>query len=302
VALVTRDLKWGIGTHVRQLADQLTRKGLDVEVFLGNNSLTTNFIPRELEGFDVINVHGSCFGAFRNQHIPTVLTVHSLLKTELKYHKSVRYMIGKWFENRTLKHCNKIVVVNDFMVDELSNLYGIDKDKITIIPNAVSVEEFDRYKRNETKNPYIISCGRKTKRKRFDILKKACKSVKVDLKIFHGELSREELIKQYKHATLFVASSEYETFGYSVAEAMAAKCPVICSNIPAFKSLAIPGKTALTFRVNDSHSLAIAISYLLRKKQFRASLAENAYRHVKQNFSWSHVISNIIKVYKEATS
>ena len=301
IAVVARDLNFGIGIHTVQLRKRLEERGLDVDIYVGKGNLRTNIISSSLTRYDLIHVQGSCFGAFGNKRIPMVTTVHSLLKTEWKYEKSVSLILGRLFENLTLKKSQRIIVVNETLKEELQTLYqkAVEGKEIHLVPNAIDVSEFDKYPDAERNLVFVMSCGRQVVRKGFKYLRDACKKVRVPLKIFHGELPRSELIEQYKKATIFVSSSLYESFGFSVAEAMACKCPVICSDIPSFQGLVSDGKTGLLFQPANVSDLCDKMRLLLDDEQLRLSLAENAYEHIRVNFGWDNVVDKTLELYKE---
>jgi len=295
--MVARDLDWGAGNHTTQLVKALWKIGIDVEVFVGNRNLMTNLIPMKLKNFDVIHVQGSPFGGLGNKRIPMITTVHSLLKKELEFEKRVSYVVGRMFERSTLRNSERVIVVSKILEKELILDYGVDKRRIVVISNGVDVSEFDRVPDRSKRENFVMSCGRPRNRKRFDILLKACQIAEIEMQLFNGQLSRRDLIKKYKEASLFVCPSSYETFGFSIAEAMAAKCPVISSEIEGVKSLVIPNETGLFFQ--NIEDLVNKIQYLLLNKPLRNKLVENAYNHVKTNFNWEKVAKQTIAVYEE---
>lgn len=298
--MVTRDLNFGIGTHVKSLVEHLEALGVDVEIVVGKGNFRTNRIPKKFKKgeYDVIHVQGSCFGAFGKTDIPRVTTVHSLLKTEWRYEKRLIFAFGRTFEDKTLKKSDRIIAVSEILKDELARDYRI-KDNVTVISNAVDVSEFNAYPDFERNPIFVFGCGRNVKRKDFDTLKKACKLSRIPLRIFHGEVSRNHMIEFYKKATVFVSSSLYETFGFTIAEAMACKCPVISSDIEAIKDLVIDGVTGLLFRRGDAEDLASKIKFLLWNWQLRERLAQNAYKRIKTTYNWEKVAKQTLQVYEE---
>lgn len=69
----------------------------------------------------------------------------------------------------------------------------------------------------------------------------------------------------YRHADFFVFASVYEGFGIPPLEAMAAGCPVICSDIETSKE--ILGDQAVYFRSNDRESLKSVLADCLKKNK-----------------------------------
>lgn len=60
-----------------------------------------------------------------------------------------------------------------------------------------------------------------------------------------GRISDERLLGEFAQAAFFVSASEYEGFGISAVEAMAAGCVPILSDIPAFANLVADGQSGM---------------------------------------------------------
>jgi len=307
--MITRDPYYGIGYHTIKLVQFLTRSfpDLTIHTFFGLTNYNTNRLTEKLkQKYDLIHIQGTCWGAGKNSKInkktPRILTVHSLLKTELKYEKNPAFLLGLPFEKKTIKKADKIIVVNQILVEELTQNYRVPPEKITVIPNAVDVTEFDNVSVQRENPPFIMSCGRKIKRKDFPTLIKACKKIGFPLKLFHGELSRLELIKQYKKALMFVCPSLYETGPITVLEAMASRTPVICSNIPAVKNVVYDRFNGILFNPGDPDDLSEKILYLYHNFYPEGTrYAENAYNFVKEHYNWFKVAEETYRTYLELT-
>ena len=303
IAMICRELSWGIGTHTRSLAKYLRHLGVDVDIRTGKTNLGTNYLVKHLKPkYDIIHIQGTPFGALDssgpNAKTPRVVTVHTLLKTEWKYSKKLSYLLGQIWERQTLKRADRVIIVNEILAEELKK-YKIDLwDKLIHIPNGVDLEEFGKpyfFPRDD----YVMSCGRNVKRKDFKTLERACWMINTPYKIFHGELTRDELIREYKTASMFVCTSRYETGPITVMEAMACGCPVICSAIPAVKGLIVDGVTGLLFRTGDAEDLANRISYLQVNQPFVRYLAQRAYYHILYNYNFEDIAKQTLKVYEE---
>jgi len=298
--MITRDLKFGIGIHTTQLVKHLRNSGIEVDIYLGKGNYRTNTLVEKVsrkKTYDLIHVQGTPFGAFGIRIVPMVVTVHSLLRTELKYEKKLSYRLGIPFEEATLRKAKKIIAVSNVVKDELIQLYHVPEEKIVVIPNAIDVEEFDDDV--DVKFPFVFSCGRNVKRKNFSVVKKACELLHVPYVIEHGSLSRKALIHTYKTASVFVMPSLYESFGMVVLEAMASKTPVIASDIPAMNGIVINYETGILFNPKNVEELKAKIDFVMSHSQLSESLSENAYNHVKRNFNWKKTINKTIKTYEE---
>jgi glycosyltransferase involved in cell wall biosynthesis len=106
---------------------------------------------------------------------------------------------------------------------------------------------------------------------------------------FEGpEFEPAKLAARYAQVDVFCYPSiaeTGETFGVSVAEAMAAGCAPIVSALDCFRELVIHGQTGLVFdhRAADADDrLANEIERLLRDAQLRRLVADRAQQHVRQ--------------------
>lgn len=302
VAMVVRDLNFGIGRHVYELVHALKMQGIDVDVKIGKSNLNTNSLTSQLDKsgfFDVIHIQGSPFGGYEAYGTPRVVTVHSLLETEWRFEKKLSYMLGHVYEKNTLRNADKIIAVSDVLWEELINSYRVPTDKVAVIPNGIDVDNFNLSTAKRAYFKFAFSCGRDVKRKNFKTFTKACRNAHIMCILFHGEKSEYDVLDTYKKASVFVMPSLYESFGLTVLEAMASRCPVIASNIPAMRELVVDRCTGLLFDAKDADDLAMKLVMLLGDEQLSCRLADNAYRHIKENFDVAKTAEETIKVYDE---
>jgi len=302
VAFTLREMKWGIGEHTKNLLKYLGRLGVESEFFVGNTSFGTNklLLSARLKDFDVIHVQGSPFGFFTIE-IPKVTTVHTLLKREIKYDGKLSYLLGQAVEKRTLNTSDKIICVNPLMIRELTNHYGVERSKIRYIPNGLDLEEFDGA--SLPREGFVLSCGRNIKRKRLADIDVACKLLGLS-HVNAGRdrfISRKELLDLYKRASMYVCASEYETGAITVMDAMASKCPVICTNIPELLYYVDDGETALTFTPRNVEELTKKMRFLQDSSNLdlKDKIVKNAEGFVREYFDWKDLARETLSVYNE---
>ncbi len=158
---------------------------------------------------------------------------------------------------------DKIICVSEFEKNRFSRLLFLaPKEKFTVIPNGVDLDEFEKIKVKRRKNR-ILSVGRLVKNKGFDhlilsfakVLQKNQESELIiigsgpeekNLKKMAGiaknkiifkkpfpKEKRQVLITEFKKATLFILLSNYESQGIVVSEAVCAGTPAIVNNTSA---------------------------------------------------------------------
>lgn len=112
-----------------------------------------------------------------------------------------------------------------------------------------------------------------------------------------GYVPREHLPYIYSNANLLVFPSLFEGFGLPVLEAMAARCPVVCSNNTSLPE--VSGDAAILFNAEDPEDIAFTISKVLNDEELRNSLIDRGKENIKL-FSWKETAKETLKVYHHA--
>jgi len=95
-----------------------------------------------------------------------------------------------------------------------------------------------------------------------------------------------------------VVPSRYDAFGRVALEFMRMKVPLVCSGRDGLAELVEDGVTALVPPENTAEEIARAVKLLVKNKQLRQKLIDNAYEFSKQ-FSISEHVSQIENIYRE---
>lgn len=103
----------------------------------------------------------------------------------------------------------------------------------------------------------------------------------------------------YRHSAVAVAPSLYEPFGYVALEAMAAGTPVVASDTGGLGEIIQHGQDGLKALPGDAQSLAANVVRLLKDEKLARRLKDNAYRKVKERFSYLEMGRRVMEVYLE---
>jgi glycosyltransferase involved in cell wall biosynthesis len=114
------------------------------------------------------------------------------------------------------------------------------------------------------------------------------------VKLLSG-LSDLEVRCAYKLCSLFAFPSSYEGFGIPILEAMAARRPMVLSDIPVFRE--ITQNKGAYFPHHDVESMALAIENVLSSSSERARLVEYGSERV-QAFSFHILAAQLERLYK----
>jgi glycosyltransferase involved in cell wall biosynthesis len=90
--------------------------------------------------------------------------------------------------------------------------------------------------------------------------------------------------------SLLVLPSAAEGFGLVLIEAMAARIPVVATDVPGIKDVIRNGETGLLVPSNSPNELAKAIDRVVRDLRFREKLISQALENIELRFTWEVVM------------
>lgn len=240
--------------------------------------------------------------------------------------KTLKLRLYQLIDKLLIRFFDKIIVLTEFQKTKLIKLW-VKQEKISIIPNGINADMFflkvAKYKLSSDKNFTIGTCLRLSPEKNCELLLRAFAMLKnQDIKlIIVGSGSEEKKLKSlskilgisekteftgYQKDTtpylaqfdLYISPSNEEGLPNSLIEAMAARIPVIASDILPHTELLDFGKNGLLFSKNNAKELSQAI--LTMKEQNTEHYVERAFRFIKENYSLTARIDKFEKEYLSA--
>ena len=116
-------------------------------------------------------------------------------------------------------------------------------------------------------------------------------------------LGFKENVQDYiKGFDVFVMSSDNEGFCGSILHAMLLKVPVVSTNAGGAKEVVENFKTGILVEKRNPNQLAEGIITLLKNRELRESLVEEAYKRVKLNFTVPVMVNSYVELYREVLS
>ncbi len=114
--------------------------------------------------------------------------------------------------------------------------------------------------------------------------------------IFHGEVSDKQKMELFARASYFVSASEYEGFGISVVEAMAAGCIPCVNTIPPFEKFVTRG-TGMLVDYSDYAAASSAWNGLVEMPASVRQKKQAAGRKFAQQYEWKKCIAKMVEWY-----
>lgn len=268
--------------------------------------------------------------------LPLVATVHATEhgRNYGIYNDTQRYI--SQIEWELTYEAWRVIVCSEFMKDEVHSVLSVPMDKMDVIPNGIDADKFDFSfsDKKEFRNAYaapdekiIIHVGRNVREKGGSTLIAAFKRLlheypKAKLLIvgggdrtwlkeqvsnlgisdrvyFTGFVDDETLLKLYRVSDVAVFPSYYEPFGIVALEGMAAKVPVVTSDVCGLTEVVTHNVTGITTYVENDESLAWGIAEVFKKSPLELRKMINAaYEKATTEFSWSRIAEQTEQVYK----
>jgi glycogen(starch) synthase len=229
----------------------------------------------------------------------------------------------------------KVICCSRYMHHELQRVFHLPDDKIEIIPNGVEPQQFKAGRVDPSvlklyaapDENIVFFIGRLVQEKGVQILLEAVPQVlaavpktkfiiagkgpvldalRVQARqmgiehhlYFTGYINDMTRNALYQAAKAAVFPSLYEPFGIVALEAMAAKAPVIVSDIGGLSEIVEHGVDGLKCYPGNAISLADQLVTLLQNEVFARQLAEKAYQKVESEFSWQEIATQTRNIYQ----
>ena len=75
-------------------------------------------------------------------NIPTIIKIDDAFYEKSSGLKSIQRNIEKYFNSKTLKNADKVFVANENTKNQVKEFYGVQPEKIFIMPNGIETEKF----------------------------------------------------------------------------------------------------------------------------------------------------------------
>lgn len=190
------------------------------------------------------------------------------------------------------RYKNKIVIGN---IKSLNEVYGIEFliRAIKILKNKLESNNKSDISKKITAKIY----GDGTLREDLELLVK--KLGLEEIVIFKGEIPNAEVPSALEEFDIFCATSNQESFGVSIIEAMAMGLPVVATDVPGFKEVMVDGQTGIIVEKRNSEQIADAIEKMLFDEDLRLKYGSNGRQRVEDYYNFDKNVGEMIDIYSK---
>jgi len=260
----------------------------------------------------------------------TILTTHGLQESaEIVSRSQLSMLISPFFID-SFRNLDHIIALSKTDVKLLVHL-GINKNKITLIPNGIDVKKFEKRRKFVERNGKmkILCVARFDKNKNYESLVYALSKLKNDLdfeayfigavtdaKYFEkitslikkkglekfvkicSSLDDPALVDCYLSCDLFVLPSIMETLPLVILEAMYAGLPIIATSVGGIPDIVKNEVNGFLVAKNDSPQLYKACLKLLKNEKIRKDMG-NANKEIARNYTWNRMALSTYNLYQQ---
>jgi glycosyltransferase involved in cell wall biosynthesis len=225
----------------------------------------------------------------------------------------------KFFGKMIFSRADTVICISEYEKKLVDSDFNV-AEKTVKIPNGINLSEFENLKRHESENKekvllyvgrleeykgvqYIIKSLPELQNFRLRVVGKGpyekelhniAESLRVAERIeWLKGISRKDLLECYADADIFLMLSSHEAFGITVAEALAAGIPCVVAKGSALEEFVDGVRCFEVDEPNKKESIIKLVNQLTDAKSNSEFIKGNL-----TVYDWSHIIEEIINVYK----
>lgn len=292
--------------------------------------------------FDVIHAHDwlVAYAAKTLKSAYNTTLVSTIHATEAGRNSGIHSELNRYINDTEWMltyESSEVIVNSNAMKNELQRLFGLPFEKINVVPNGVSINNFNNVYRDydfrrrfaADNEKIILFMGRLVYEKgiqhliaampkilanyhdaklvvcgkggMIDELRASVDALGISDKVyFAGYLASKDVQKMYKCADISVFPSTYEPFGIVALEAMLSGTPVVVSDVGGLNEIVEHGVDGMKSYAGNPNSLADSILTLLFDHKLCDTVVKNAKAKVKNQYNWAKIAQDTHFTYQKA--
>ncbi|MGD0028531.1 MAG: glycosyltransferase family 4 protein [Candidatus Bathyarchaeia archaeon] len=230
----------------------------------------------------------------------------------------------------------KVICCSGYMISHVQWAFGLPPDKLVMVPNGVDHETYSKYEKENLsqfrsrfalpEEKIVLFVGRLVYEKGVHVLVNAAPKVldRVNAKfiivgngymkdqlsglvkgmgltnkvIFTGFVDDDTLRRLQICANVSVVPSLFEPFGIVALEAMAARSPVVVSDIGGLSEIVEHDVSGVKVYASNPDSLAWGIIKVLTDDGYANWIRTNAYKKIQEKYDWNRIAQQTKTIYR----
>ena len=285
------------------------------------------------QDIDIIHSHGYkanfyALLATLIKNVSLIATCHPWIKINLKV------KIYSWFDKLLLNRFNRIVVISEEIKQDILKS-GVSENKVTVIDNGIDISRFsNKHKSNDFLKEYNIkpakkiigTIGRLSEEKGQKFFIEAAKVLlekypdlffmivgdgplkeELQTKALHYRIQdhliftgiSDNIPKILAGMDIFVLPSLTEGLPMVLLEAMAAKKPIIATDVGAIPRVISDRKSGHLIKPGNTNELIEALTILLNDQSYTSRIAQNGYETAINKYSAKEMTKKYVEIYEQ---
>lgn len=281
---------------------------------------------RQLKDREFDLVHPTYFNPYFLDYLkgkPYVITVYDMI------HELFPDIIPSWdktkeMKRRVIEQASGIIAISQNTKKDIVRFYGIDPERIIVIPLSNSIPRTIGTKVDNLPDNYLLYIGDRHYYKNFkffitaispilqenediflicggssdftEVEKEFMDELGIRNKVIHFDVDDITLSILYQNALCLVFPSLYEGFGLPILEAFHCECPVICSNTSSLPEVA--GDAAIYFNPDNESSIYDAVEGFMNDPETGKSLIQKGLLRLNE-YSWEKTAKMTRELYHQ---
>jgi len=285
-------------------------------------------------------IHGNALSsvAALDLKIPKVETIHSLSE-DFPFRNKIEKTLTTFVERKVLSRCDGLIPVSKYTKRRLVELYPNFSNSIEVIYNGTEVfpsnygsDELKslKYKLKIGNKFTILTVSRLSGEKGIDVLIKSVSDERIKNKVkvlivgdgparnslikaanrlklkekilFLGELSKEDVIKLYDLADVYVLPSRVENYNLTLLDALARGKAIVTTKVGGNPEIIKHMANGILVEPDNPSELGDSISAILSNDTLKRRLEINALESAKHLYTWKETALQTLQFYKEIMS
>jgi len=278
-----------------------------------------SYLENQSDYFDIIHAHSyhgfPAFFASLSRHRSNFVFTPHYHGTGHTLVRSILHIPYRTVGKEIFSKADKIVCVSASEKALVEKDFSSVSNKICVIPNGVSLDEFKNFARNKKNHRTILTVGRLENYKGIHHLIKVLPIMDSDIILeivgkgpfetflfnlvnelnlnnrvfFYNGLPRKDLLQKYFDADVFALLSEHEAYGICIAESLCAGTPCVVSPT-----------SALNEWIDNKNCFGITLPVNLNNLKNMIDLAmRSRVENASKVLDWSDVVGKLVSLYEE---